>query len=256
MSSIRAKPDFIIIGVQKGGTSSLFKYLSQHPQVATSSHKELHFFDVNYQAGMEWYAQFFPLEAERQGRVVGEASPYYIFHPLAAGRIKAHLPDVKIIAMLRDPIARAYSQFQMQLRHKNEKDTDVFEEAIALEPARMAGEHEKILADEAYNSYNHRKLSYLSRGLYFEQVQQWYSVFGRERVLVLKSEDFFARTLVEFHKVCAFLGIADFRPPDLQPVNVHNYPDLAPETIDRLKAYYRDDGDKLAGLLGEHFRWW
>lgn len=256
MSSTRAKPDFIIIGVQKGGTTSLFKYLSQHPQVAVSSHKELHYFDVNYREGMAWYQQHFPLEAERSNRLVGEASPYYIFHPLAAPRIKRDLPNVRLIALLRDPIARAYSNFQMQLRNKNEKDTTVFEEAIALEPGRMTGEHERILADESYNSYNHRKLSYLHRGLYFQQVRRWQEVFGKDALLILKSEDFFTDTLAEFHKVCDFLGIARHAPPDLAPSNQHDYPSLAPETLDGLKAFFKDDGDKLAAMLGEHFRWW
>lgn len=256
MPSHRSKPDFIIIGVQKGGTTSLFKYLSQHPGVAVPEHKELHYFDVNYLQGIDWYQQFFPLEAQRHGRLVGEASPYYIFHPLAAKRIQRDLPNVKLIALLRDPIARAYSNFQMQLRNKNEKDTTVFEEAIALEPARIAGEHEKILADESYNSYNHRKLSYLHRGLYYPQIKQWQDTFGKDALLVLKSEDFFDSTLVEFHKVCDFLGISRFTPPDLTPSNQHDYPDLKPETVRQLRQFFQEDGDKLAGLLGDHFRWW
>ena len=256
MTTSRSKPDFIIIGVQKGGTTSLFKYLSQHPEVAVSTHKELHYFDVNYLEGMEWYLQYFPLESERRGRLVGEASPYYIFHPLAASRIKRDLPGVKLIALLRDPIARAYSNFQMQLRNKNEKDTTVFEEAIALEPGRMAGEHEKILADESYNSYNHRKLSYLHRGLYHPQVTQWQAAFGKDALLILKSEDFFTHTQAVFDTVCDFLGISRFSPPDLAPSNQHDYPDLSPATLHQLKAFFQEDSDKLAALLGDHFRWW
>ena len=125
--STRSKPDFIIIGVQKGGTTSLFNYLSQHPQISLSRVKEVHYFDVGYQFGVEWYQQFFPLEKDRHGKLVGEASPYYIFHPLAAQRIKQDLPSIKIIILLRNPIVRAYSNFQMQLRNKNEKETTISE---------------------------------------------------------------------------------------------------------------------------------
>lgn len=251
-----AMPDFIIIGVQKGGTTSLFKYLSQHPEVAVSSHKELHYFDVNYLEGEAWYRSFFPAAADRAGRLVGEASPYYIFHPLAAQRIRKDLPRVKLIVLLRDPIARAYSHFQMQLRNRNEKDTTVFEEAIALEPGRMAGEHERILADESYNSYNHRKLSYLHRGLYFPQVRHWLDLFGSGAMLILKSEDFFDDTVREYHKVCDFLGIARHVPADMAPANQHRYPMIADETMRQLRAFFQSDMDQLAGLLGEGFRWW
>jgi len=256
MTTIRSKPDFIIAGVQKGGTTSLFNYLAQHPQVATSSVKEVHYFDVNYLAGMEWYLQCFPLEIECVGKVVGEASPYYIFHPLSAQRIKKDLPDAKIIILLRNPIARAYSNFQMQLRHKNEKETTIFEEGIAKEDARMEGEVEKILNDESYNSYNHRKLSYKSRGLYYQQVKHWLDIFGREKILILKSEDFFAQTMGELKKVYKFLGINYFEPPNLEPSNKHEYQPISSDAIEELKKYYKEDGEKLVQLLGANFKWW
>jgi hypothetical protein len=256
-------PDFLIIGVQKGGTTSLFHYLSQHPQAELSSIKEVHYFDNNYFRGMEWYKSHFPKEKERADKIIGEASPYYIFHPQAAERIKKDLPHAKFIILLRDPITRAYSHYQMEVRRKTE-DAPTFEEGYRREAQRLRGEVEKIFEDPTYISHAHQELSYLSRGLYYQQLTRWLSLFSKEQFLILKSEDFFEYPLRELQKVYHFLGLEYFIPKDLKPQNVgkyqgyqeyQEYQDLSPETIAYLKEFFREDSERLKNLLGDHFSW-
>ena len=118
-------PDFVIIGAQRCGTSSLYSYLIEHPQIAPATRKELHYFDLNYAAGDEWYRSQFPQfpDTPFDGRltVTGEASPYYLFHPMAAERCASVVPDAKLIVMVRDPVERAYSHYH----HERARNVDV-----------------------------------------------------------------------------------------------------------------------------------
>ena len=140
----RKLPDFLIVGVMKGGTTSLFRYLVRHPQVLPPFRKEIKYFDCNYINGQNWYQAHFPLKKKFVGgsKLTGEATPYYIFHPQAPMRIAEALPEAKIIILLRNPIDRAYSHYQHMVRVGREPLS--FEEAIAAEPERLAGEAEKI----------------------------------------------------------------------------------------------------------------
>src|SRR5215471_396843 len=147
-SSMRVMPDFLIIGGQRCGTASLYYYLTEQHGIISAATKEVHFFDDFYTRGLDWYrAQFATVTYKyyiesvlRHPFITGEASPYYIFHPHAPRRIAQVLPHVKIIALLRNPIDRAYSQHWLEVKGKYE--TLPFEEAIKREPERIAGEHE------------------------------------------------------------------------------------------------------------------
>jgi len=145
-SSIRVLPDFIIIGVQKGGTTSLYKYLVQQKSVMPAFRKEVHFFDdPNFEKGIGWYRAQLPSSAykdyqqfiHKEKTIAGEGSPYYIFHPQVPRRIYEMIPAVKLIAMLRNPIDRAYSHYHHNRRERREPLS--FAEAIAREPERIGG---------------------------------------------------------------------------------------------------------------------
>lgn len=103
---------FLIIGAQKCGTSSLFYYLLQHPELALPEKKEIHFFDAKHQNGIGWYEDHFS-HKKKADKQTGEATPYYLFHPLVPQRIAIHYPQIKLIVLLRSPIDRAYSHFWM-----------------------------------------------------------------------------------------------------------------------------------------------
>ena len=156
---IRVLPDFIVIGCQKCATTSLYDYLIQHPNISSATEKEIHFFDSNYNVGITWYRSFFPTVFSKQFSklrkekfVTGEASPMYIFNPIVSKRILSILPNVKLIAILRNPIDRAYSHYNMQV--KNGYETLSFEEAIKNEEKRIMGEREKEEQDENYVGIN------------------------------------------------------------------------------------------------------
>src|SRR3712207_6690007 len=109
----RRLPDFVIIGTQRGGTTSLYHYLSKHPEVLPALRKEIHFFDLNFDRGLDWYLAHFA--RQDQPGLVGEASPLYMFHRDVPERVRRVLPNAKFIALLRNPVDRAYSQYQMNL---------------------------------------------------------------------------------------------------------------------------------------------
>jgi hypothetical protein len=118
-SRLRLLPNFIIIGSARSGTTSLYNYLVQHPGIAPALRKEVHFFDYNYQRGCSWYQGQFPTHPymhymqtiHRQAMITGEASPYYLFHPYVPQRVAQLLPEIKLIALLRNPIERAFSHY-------------------------------------------------------------------------------------------------------------------------------------------------
>ncbi len=261
-SALRIFPDFLVIGAQRSGTTSLYRALVRHPDVArTVMGKGVHFFDVDHARGAEWYRGHFPTAARRRiaalgGRnlVTGEASPYYLFHPLAPERVAGLLPDVRLIAMLRDPVARAFSHYQHFVRRGIEP-LPTFEAALDAEPGRLAGEEARIRSDPTYRAWNHQHFSYVARGLYAEQLERWFARFPRERLLVLRSEDVFAEPEVAFERVEAFLGLAHRPPPRFDRLNAESYAGMSEDTRARLVLRFEQPNDRLRELLGPGFRW-
>lgn len=249
----RNLPDFIIIGVQKGGTSTLFSLLERHPQIKGSVFKEVHYYDYNFSKGIKWYRSFFPIKSSLT-RLVGEASPYYFFHPLVPNRIKQDNPNVKLILLLRDPVARAYSHYQME-RRKHKEKIESFEEAIEVEESRIAPEIAKMDQDPFYFSSSHQTYSYVSRGYYGDQLERWYKYFDRDQILVLKSEDFFGDPSAIIKKVYDFLDVDDFQDLNFQPKNQGNYGNMKHETVELLKEKFRKDQVKLNELLDRRIDW-
>ena len=166
----------LIIGAQRSGTTSLFNYLAQHPHVREPLGKEIHYFDLHYARGIRWYRGRFPFSPRLRPPVITmDASPYYLAHPLAAERAARLLPQVKLIAMLRNPIERAFSHYQHEVR--DGRETLTFEQALDREAERLAGEEERLQREPGYYSYNHHRYSYTRRGLYLEQLQRWTEAF-------------------------------------------------------------------------------
>ncbi len=251
----RVLPNFIIIGVQKGGTSSLYQYLLTHPDVVPGYKKEVKFFDGNHHKGLDWYRYNFPLASEMSdpAKQTGEASPSYVFHPLVPQRIKEALPDVKLILLLRDPVARAYSHFQGNKR-KGQEDLS-FEEAIDQEENRLEGERESIIANQYYPMYRYLVYSYLARGIYIDQVRNWLGSFQREQILILRSEDFFNNPQDVYSRVLEFLDLADCRLADYEIFNFGRYSQMDPETEKRLREYFSPHNQELYDFLGMDFGW-
>jgi Sulfotransferase domain len=261
-AGLRLLPDYLIIGAQRAGTTSLHRYLVQHPGVRTTLRtKGVHFFDTGYGRGMSWYASRFPTRltawyvARRHGVELrtGEASPYYLFHPHVPARVAEHLPQVKLIALLRDPVVRAYSHYQHEVARGFE--TLSFVEAIEAEPARLAGETRRLLAEPLYNSFEHQHHSYLARGRYHEQLARWRALFDDRQLLVISSERFFREPEATFRRVLEFLELPAFTPDGFEKHNGYDYRRMGDAVHARLVEYYREPNRLLYESLGDDFGW-
>ena len=253
-------PDMIIIGAMKCGTTSLFRYLEEHPDFFGPKKKEIHYFDYKYDNGLAWYRRQFPTKLKKwkcrlKGRriITGEATPYYMFHPHACKRVASILPNVKLIALLRNPVDRAYSHYHNKIRGEKEKLT--FEQAIESEPRRLAGELEKMLEDESYFSFHHGYHGYLSRGIYVEQIKAWHAHIPQEQLLILDSETFFANPQGVYDKVCVFLGLSPYRIREFKINNPGDYQQKMPAALrKKLIDYFAPYNEELFDYLGMNFR--
>ncbi len=246
-------PDFLIIGTQKGGTTSLYNYLIQHPQVLPAAQKEVHFFDFNFHQSIDWYREQFPPQSPEKPMLTGEASPYYLFHPLVPQRVKDLVPTVKLIVLLRNPVDRAWSHYNHEVRWGFEALS--FAEAIAQEPERLAGEVEKMFADQNHYSYNHQHYTYLSRGIYISQLKKWLKLFPREQFLILKSEEFYANPADILAKTLAFLGLSPMKISDYPKYNAGDHSKMPDEFKFTLIKYFQEYNQQLSEELFLNFSW-
>ena len=253
--SLRGLPSTLVIGAQKAGTTSLFTYLVQHPDVLPPLSKEIHYFDLNYGRGVGWYRARFPYRYQLRSAASSlDASPYYLAHPLVPARAAELLPDARLIALLRNPVDRAYSHYQHELRGGRESLS--FADAVAQEPARLAGEEERLRQDPSYYSFNHHRYSYLRRGLYVQQLREWVRHFPRSRLLVLQSEWFFRDPAAATAAVQRFLGLRPHRLERYEPAYQGNYGSGMPAGLRAdLASYFEPHNRELYEWLGEEYDW-
>ena len=260
-SQMRLMPDFIIIGAQRCGTTSLYNYLIKHPSIAPVLKKEIHFFDLNFDKNVAWYRAHFPTslyknyvkKIRKQNLITGEASPYYLFHPHAPKRVWETIPEIKLIVLLRNPIDRAYSHYKHEVRIGVE--TLSFEAAIEKEKDRLDGEIQKMLKDEEYHSFNHQHYSYLARGIYVDQLKYWRKFFPKEQILILKSEDFFEDPSTILKQVTRFLNLSNLTLKKYGKYNYATYADMTSKTRKRLTEYFKPHNKKLYEYIGRDFGW-
>jgi len=252
---LRGLPSALIIGAQRSGTTSLFNYLVQHPGVLPPVVKEVHYFDIHYARGLRWYRGRFPFSYRlRSGALTIDASPYYLTHPLVPERAARLLPAVKLVAVLRNPIERAYSHYQHELRDGRESLS--FPEAIEREAERLAGEEDRLRADPAYYSYNHQRYSYAHRGRYLEQLRRWTRHYPRSQLLVLQSEWLFRDPAAASAAVYDFLGLPPHRLERYEPFFQGKYEREIPAGLrSRLAAYFEPLNRELYQWLGQEFDW-
>lgn len=247
-------PDFLIIGAQKAGTTSLYSYLIKHPDIISAFKKEIHFFDLNYYKNINWYKSFFPLKKELDGiKLTGEASPQYMFHPHSVSRIKNDLPKIKIILLLRNPVYRSYSHYQHQVRVGREDLS--FEDAIAVEEKRLGNEKSLMLKNQNLNSYNYLMYSYKKRSIYYPQVKNVISSFDKSDILIIQSEKFNNFPQQEYNKVLSFLGLPEYELDFSKKYNQHKYPPIKAETKQKLEEFFKPYNEKLFDLIGERYDW-
>lgn len=258
----RMLPEFIVIGGQRCGTTSLFKNLAEHPQVLRPGiEKGIDYFSLYYDRDLDWYRSNFPVRrlaearTKRHGRPMPfEACTYYMFHPAAIERIAKDLPDVKLIAMLRDPVERAFSAYKHELARGFETERD-FATALALEDDRLEGELAKMAADVTYESHAHRHQAYRRRGQYAEQLERVYEVFPREQVHVVESERYFEQPEQEYAAICSFLDLEPFLPKRFDQYNARPSSPMPGSTRELLERHFADHDERLETLLGRPPHW-
>ena len=260
-SSQRQLPSFVMVGAQRAGTTSLFRALMAHPQVHSANfHKGVNYFDVNYHRDFSWYRGHFPTTASLRARgrddappITFEASGYYMWHPCAPERLARHLPEVKVLAMLRDPVERAFSAWKHE--HARGFETESFERGLELEDERLEGEVERMVADPAYQSFSHRHHAYRRRGQYAEQLTELRRHLPAEQIHVVDSEAFFERPEETFADVLTFLGLPIAFPERFDRWNGRPSSPMAPATREALDDHFAPHDRALSDLLGRDPAW-
>jgi hypothetical protein len=250
----------LIIGAQKAGTTALYSYLREHPAVAGPPWKEVSFFDRHFWRGATWYRGHFPNRLYLRGvraragvePIVGEASPSYLFHPQAPERAAELLPDVRLIALVRNPIDRALSHYHHEVALGREPLR--FEQALDQEDARMEGELARM-RDPRYFSHAWWNFTYQSRGRYAEQLARWLELYPRERLLVVPSEDLLERPGETYRQVLEFLGAPAHELRSYPRIFVREYAGMDRETRGRLREHYAEPNRRLYELLGRDLGW-
>jgi Sulfotransferase domain len=225
-------PNFLIVGAMKCGTTTLHGVLGQHPQVFLPSHKELHFFGHRYAKGVDWYAaQFTPSPWQT---AVGEATPIYMFEPVQRLRMVTLLPDIKIVAIVRDPVARAYSHYWYN-RARALESALTFEGAVELE---QSGQPPK--------AHDHRKRTYLARGHYIDQLLPLEESYGRDRLHVMLMEDLLGNTEECLRSLLEFLEVDASMAPRLSLPHDNSFGKRRPKGLKRAEPGPASDALRAA----------
>ena len=257
-SPMRSLPDFIIIGAVRCGTTSLYYNLCEHPSILPAAYDELGFFDSNFHLGLNWYRSMFPTIKKknqvisRTGHcITGEDTPFYFWNSLAAERILKILPNVKLIAILRNPIDRAYSNYHVGIKYGNEALS--FEEAINWEIKNL--EQKNLRGKENWmNKFNHPR-SYVIKGLYSEQLDIWFKLFQKEQILVISTEEMAINPNKTVNEIFQFLNMPKYDLQHPQKKKFESYPKMKPETRKLLAEFYNPYNEKLFKMISKRFDW-
>jgi len=255
-ASRRPLPDFIILGAQKSGTTSLIRYLGQHPRITTSYKKEVHYFDRHFRRGVNWYrSNFPPIRFRTPKLLVGETSPYYLFHPHVPRRIHELLPDAKLIVSLRDPTSRAISHFHHET--SGGREPLPLGEVLDAESGRIEADGQALLENEFLVCDEYRRHSYKARGLYLEQLERYWKIFDRSQMHIIDANRFFREPERVLSELSDFLGVdPGYRIANLAPQNVGaGSPSVDPAVVRDLDEYFRPHNEALFRALDREFEW-
>lgn len=268
-----AKPGFLIVGAQKAGTTSLHNYLSQHPRLVGSKPKEIRFFDrdFNFKKGRRWYQNHF--KPKKKSRIYFEATPEYLYRKFAANRIYELYPTTKIIILLREPVSRAYSAYNMYrdfLANRDElpgiikipyidgQPNNLFEELFNRE---YFPSFQQVVEEEMLKIQVHSELeepSCIRRGIYLDQVKRYHKLFNAENVLVIGFKDLISNKIDVLNRILAFLGLEadEWKNLTEEPQNARNYPSpIDPKLKTELISFYESHNEALFKFLGHKVNW-
>ena len=254
-------PDFIIFGIGRAGSTSLYEGIMEHPDVHSAKIKEIYFFDYKFKRGIYWYRGHFPsvwkkifyTKLRKKKFITGEATARLLSYPHAPKRILKIIPNVKLIAILRNPIDRAYSLYNVEVANGREQLS--FEEAIKVESKRLAGEMERMKTDENYYSGEFYRKSYLFQGIYADGLKMWFDVFPKEQFLIIDFDELARNPTPIYDKIFDFLELPKFTHSKHIVYNTRKYDDMVPSTRKYLIEYFKPHNEQLYNLLGKKFDW-
>ena len=256
-SPIRLLPNFIIVGAVRCGTTSLYYNICEHSCVLPASYDEIGFFDSNYELGINWYKSMFPTKFKRKKIesktgicITGEDTPFYFWDKKAIERIKKEIPTIKLIVLLRNPIDRAYSNYHLGVRSGSESLS--FEDSIKKE-ITLLEKNNDVESDRIEKFLRFR--SYIAKGLYYNQIKNWFEVFSKDQILVLNTENLAKNPHQTLEQVFNFLGLPNEQIKNLQNRKVANYQKMNEDTRQFLRKLYEPHNEKLFKFLKKKFEW-
>ena len=259
-ASLRILPDFLVIGVGRGGTTSCFHYLSQHPSIIGSAYDEIGFFDENFHLGLNWYRSMFPTKflkkkiVKKFGKCLTyDVTPAYIRKPWVARRIKELFPEIKLIVLLRNPVDKAYSHYHSSIKSGVQKYS--FEEMVEedIKTFQKFENTNSIIDDEYFRNYIEKSL--LGRGIYAQQLKIWFELFDPKQILILTSEELSTETNKVMNKIFRFLDLPDYEIPDIVKRSTGNYTKMKMDTRKKLISFFSKYNQDLFKLLNREFDW-
>lgn len=265
---LNMRPSLLIVGAQKAATTSLYRYLTLHPEVVPNRNwKEVHFFDSPdaLAEGPGRYWRSFPRRLPNAGKQTLEATPEYLYFPWCPALINRYLPEVKILISLREPASRAVSAWRM---HRS------FSESRLERQRALRDDRSFLTAVEQERRWKRANAGapfyYLDRGRYAEQVERYLSEFGPERVCVTEVDEFAANPIRELNRMFAFWGLPRLDADRLQRelTRRHNAGDVQEGVTPwdsagctkseflQVRSFFKEDNERLFDLLGRCFCRW
>ena len=250
----RVLPDFLIIGAVRSGTTSLYYDICQHPSVKKAAYDEIGFFDDNYHLGEDWYRSLFPTKKKMQevkqntgNAITGEDTPFYIWNEIACKRIAEVLPNVKLIAILRNPVDRAYSNYFLGVRHSNE--TKNFDHAIMKDIEFLDS---KIKMEFKNSDY---KKSYVAKGFYAKQLKKWFEHFEKKQIFITTTEELDNNPNIVLEQIFKFLELPNFSIKEIKRHKKSKYPKMNENVRKKLLNYFEPYNEELFELINQRFDW-
>lgn len=256
----RIFPNFIIIGEAKCGTTSLYNYMIQHPNIKSALNKEINYFNWYYKKSINWYKGHFPTTLEKKIKrkkkvlfLTGEASPLYLFNSEVPKRIFDLIPEVKIIICLRNPVNRAYSHYNdLGVRLGNEKRT--FDEAVKVEIESI--KNMDSLVENSKYGFEDRLYQYVSRGIYLEHLKIWMKTFPKKQFFIVKTEELNKTPEIVLDNIFEFLSLSKFDKINIKErYNVSKYKPMNESTRNLLNEFFKIHNQHLEEYLKIKFGW-
>lgn len=255
----RPLPSFLIIGAYKCGTTSLFDFLCRHPQVSRPDEKEINFFTRHFDKGPGWYRSHFPnippnrrlIPENPSGLITFEATPAYLPDARAAANLATTLPNAKLIVLLRWPTERTISHYFFRASYG--ANEEAFQHAIRTEIAAISGHEDQLLkrCNGALRQDTDRATEFVLKSVYVYQLLNWFRVFPRDQVLVLRAEDLFHRPGGTCDRICAFVGIEPHALGTFPVARKGRKLAIDSDISAELDAYFAPHNEALYELLGE-----